>query len=375
MKNVIIMIILIISTSLIQAQNPELVQITNTSDTEYHLQFSPDGTKIAYVNQYTRIRILNLEDNIYTEIIPIHEGGDLYIVWLNNQEIIFDTSSGLWKTSITGGEQILIKENASMPAISPDGSELVYSNQGNLYIMSTSGGTSLPLITNNSIFYFHPAWSNDNERIIFSSMVDSNKDLWSITSDGENLTQLTDDPENSEDRASWYPDENKITYTSYNSNNQIEQDIWMKNLDTSELTELTSFSGAESYPIWTSNAQKMAFTSNHLGQTDIWIHDYSELSISSNNKPTINKIYAYPNPFNPSTKINYELRITNYEKAEIVVYNSAGQTVWSSPITHHTSPVTGSILFDGSKFNSGIYYYSLIIDGRRMSSKSMILIK
>ena len=83
----------------------------------------------------------------------------------------------------------------------------------------------------------------------------------------------------------------------------------------------------------------------------------------------------YPNPFNPVTKINYELRITNYELAEIVVHNSAGQKVWSSPVTRYGSRVTGSILFDGSSFNSGIYYYSLIVDGEKLSSKKMILIK
>ena len=83
----------------------------------------------------------------------------------------------------------------------------------------------------------------------------------------------------------------------------------------------------------------------------------------------------YPNPFNPITKINYELRTTNYELAEIVVHNSIGQKVWSSPVTRYGSRVTGSILFDGSKFNSGIYYYSLLIDGKKMDTKSMVLIK
>ena len=90
----------------------------------------------------------------------------------------------------------------------------------------------------------------------------------------------------------------------------------------------------------------------------------------------------YPNPFNPVTKINYELGgtlvtngITNYELAEIVVYNSAGQHVWSSQLTAHSSQLTGSVLFNGSAFNSGVYYYSLIVDGKRLSTKSMVLIK
>ena len=82
----------------------------------------------------------------------------------------------------------------------------------------------------------------------------------------------------------------------------------------------------------------------------------------------------YPNPFNPITKINYELAITNYELAEIVVYNTLGQKVWASgnlPFTIHHSP----LYFDGSMFNSGIYYYSLIIDGKKLDTKSMIMIK
>ena len=83
----------------------------------------------------------------------------------------------------------------------------------------------------------------------------------------------------------------------------------------------------------------------------------------------------YPNPFNPITRINYELRNTDFEKAKIVVYNTRGQNVWSSPITDHALRVMGSILFDGSKFNSGIYYYSLVIDGIEEDTKSMILIK
>ena len=80
----------------------------------------------------------------------------------------------------------------------------------------------------------------------------------------------------------------------------------------------------------------------------------------------------YPNPFNPVTRINYELGITNYELAEIVVHNSVGQEVWSSnPLTLNPN----HCLFDGSKLNSGIYYYSLVIDKKVISTKSMVLIK
>ena len=93
----------------------------------------------------------------------------------------------------------------------------------------------------------------------------------------------------------------------------------------------------------------------------------------------------YPNPFNPHTRINYELGIMNYELAEIVVYNAMGQKIWSTPVstveTRHalsaSNNVTthGSIEFNGSAFNSGIYYYSLVIDGKKIDTKAMLLIK
>ncbi len=83
----------------------------------------------------------------------------------------------------------------------------------------------------------------------------------------------------------------------------------------------------------------------------------------------------YPNPFNPVTKISYQLAVSSEQLVEIIVYNSAGQKIWSSPITDHSLRVTGSVLFNGSNLNSGIYYYSLVINGKEMDTKSMVLIK
>ena len=40
----------------------------------------------------------------------------------------------------------------------------------------------------------------------------------------------------------------------------------------------------------------------------------------------------YPNPFNQLTRINYELAITNYETAFIVVYNNIGQQIWQTTV-------------------------------------------
>jgi len=83
----------------------------------------------------------------------------------------------------------------------------------------------------------------------------------------------------------------------------------------------------------------------------------------------------FPNPFNPVTRINYtSAPLSVNQLVEIVVHNSIGQQVWSSgnlPFSIQHSP----LYFDGSNFNSGIYYYSLVVDGKWIETKSMILIK
>ena len=114
------------------------------------------------------------------------------------------------------------------------------------------------------------------------------------------------------------------------------------------------------------------------GYEDMWLVDFQDDTASKienyENLLTDNHNLKqnYPNPFNPVTQINYELANIDYKSASIVVYNAKGESVWSSkPLSLNTNHCT----FDGSKFNSGIYHYSLIVDGKKIAVKSMVLIK
>ena len=90
----------------------------------------------------------------------------------------------------------------------------------------------------------------------------------------------------------------------------------------------------------------------------------------------------YPNPFNPITQINYTtVPLSNNQSAEIIVYNSIGQEIWKKSIGMEYSSSAdneityGTVQFDGSKFNSGVYYYSLVLNKKKIDTKSMLLIK
>ncbi|MCK5050619.1 MAG: SMP-30/gluconolactonase/LRE family protein [Candidatus Cloacimonetes bacterium] len=110
-------------------------------------------------------------------------------------------------------------------------------------------------------------------------------------------------------------------------------------------------------------------------------------------KPGIISLHNYPNPFNPSTTISFELNTENAESAEIVIYNLKGQKIKTLfPSLCHPEPFdklrTGSvegrgemsITWYGTNDNdqpvtSGIYLYKLKINGKMQASSKMILLK
>ncbi len=79
----------------------------------------------------------------------------------------------------------------------------------------------------------------------------------------------------------------------------------------------------------------------------------------------------YPNPFNPTTKINYELSITNY--VGLSVYNTLGQKV-RTLVNRRQTAGTYSVSFDASALSGGVYYYKFTA-GTFVQVHKMLLLK
>jgi len=94
--------------------------------------------------------------------------------------------------------------------------------------------------------------------------------------------------------------------------------------------------------------------------------------ISENALPSESKLHQnYPNPFNPVTQIKYDLAKTSDVK--LSVYNISGQKV-AELASGVMNAGNHAVEFDGSKLNSGVYYYTLETDGVSMTKK-MVLTK
>jgi len=79
----------------------------------------------------------------------------------------------------------------------------------------------------------------------------------------------------------------------------------------------------------------------------------------------------YPNPFNPSTTIEYS--IPKSSNVEVSVYNIAGQKLTTLINKSHT-PGNHQVNWDGSEYASGVYIYKINADNF-VQSKKMLLIR
>jgi hypothetical protein len=78
-----------------------------------------------------------------------------------------------------------------------------------------------------------------------------------------------------------------------------------------------------------------------------------------------------PNPFNNITVINYTLP-QKFTTAKIIISDGDGKILKQVSVP---APGKGTLKINAATLPPGVYKYALIIDGRRISSKGMVLIK
>jgi hypothetical protein len=80
---------------------------------------------------------------------------------------------------------------------------------------------------------------------------------------------------------------------------------------------------------------------------------------------------AYPNPFNPSTHIRYQISDIRYVK--LAVYDLLGREV-AVLVDEKMQPGSYEVQFDGSRLSSGVYFYTLT-QGSQHTTRNMVLLK
>ncbi len=92
----------------------------------------------------------------------------------------------------------------------------------------------------------------------------------------------------------------------------------------------------------------------------------------SNNLPLSFKLYSnFPNPFNPLTVIKWD--VAKKTKLKIILYDILGREL-EKLVDKELNAGSYKVTFDGMKYSSGVYFYTLQTENYR-ETKKMILIK
>jgi hypothetical protein len=82
----------------------------------------------------------------------------------------------------------------------------------------------------------------------------------------------------------------------------------------------------------------------------------------------------YPNPFCNTTTISFNLNANDAENVELMIYNIKGQLVKQLAICNYELGIN-RVNWNAQSQASGIYFYKLVVDGKPVEMKKMILIK
>ena len=162
-------------------------------------------------------------------------------------------------------------------------------------------------ITKNKWIDFNPALSKDNDRLLFISDRDGNREIYSVELEwldgysqwrGKNLRNLTNSSENDWTPV-FSPIDNKIAFSTYFPEND-NYDIFIMNEDGTDKENLTNTTSYEKFPQFSPDGSFLIFQGWQKGKMDIFftsLLDKNIINITRNFKS--NDIISHGNSFSP----------------------------------------------------------------------------
>jgi Tol biopolymer transport system component len=188
---------------------------------------------------------------------------------------VADVRGGLWRISRAGGDPRPVLEagtDVRYPAISSQGKRLVYERVNfdtNVWLYPLPGhrDSALPRQVAASTYVDHePRISPQGDRIVFSSSRTGHFEIWVSDLDGSNLTQLTS-LKGWAGSPRWSTDGRNI---AFDSNARGNWDILVIDAQGGPPRQLTTDESFDSRPSWSRDGRWIYFASDRTGTQQIW---------------------------------------------------------------------------------------------------------
>ena len=231
----------------IWTMNPDgtgLRRLTTNPADDAQSDWSPDGADIAW-------RIRKPDSAINFEVARMTAGG-------GDQRRLTETPEG---------------QASSQPAWFPDKSAILFRRSGggvdsSIWRMGTLGESPVPFADPPGS-EFYPSLSPDMTQLLFATVMsptgDTDRGIFTMRTDGTELTARFDVPGAFDSAPAWSPDGTRIAFESNadvaGANPEHDQEIWVMDADGSDATQLTRNVLHDEGPAWSPDGTLLAYTS------------------------------------------------------------------------------------------------------------------
>ncbi|MEG4403422.1 DPP IV N-terminal domain-containing protein [Microcoleus sp. MON2_D5] len=279
-------------------------ELTRNIDVIAPLVWSPNGQRLAFVSGYSDIYTVNADGSRLTK--QFAEAGckaaNFEIAWFSNsQKLVFARSCDGF-TSDAPGSQSLYTSNTSgikgtklvrnlevggQPPkteissefyISPDGQQVAFVKDKNIYKMNADG-SGMTKLTKSPGEYISSGgsefvWSPDGTKIAFLVGAYPKQQIYTINANGTNLKNLTNNPQNEvyNVKLFWSPDSSRIAYY-YNKpgdSAREQQDIYLLDINRGTAKNLTQKPRNYDEISWSPDGKLIAFVAGEFNNQKLY---------------------------------------------------------------------------------------------------------
>ena len=153
--------------------------------------------------------------------------------------------------------------NAEDPAWSPDCSQIVYTENGSLWLVGNDGTGREKLVDRGTDYLTSAAWSSDGSKIVYAHGYQDGDlrvwHIWTVNSDGTDPTKLTHGNANRDRWPRWSPDGTKIVFDRSEDGDRF---IATMNDAGKQEKALTAGGSFELAPVWSPDGTQLAYISD-----------------------------------------------------------------------------------------------------------------
>ncbi|TAG15814.1 MAG: hypothetical protein EAZ39_19280 [Oscillatoriales cyanobacterium] len=241
-------------------------------DVGYALVWSPNGQRLAFVGGDRDIYTVNADSSGLTKQFAGEscKAASFEIAWFSNsQKFVFARSCDGFTSDSSGSQSLYISDNSGIKGtklvrnwevggeppkteiasafyLAPDGQQVAFVKDKNIYKMNTDGSGMTQLTKSPGEYTSGGSelvWSPDSTKIAFWFGTYPQQQIYTINADVTNLKNLTNNPQNQvyNVKLFWSPDSSRIAYYQGKAGDVggEQQDIWAIDINSGTAKNLT----------------------------------------------------------------------------------------------------------------------------------------